>query len=296
MSPEQQLRVLGDIALSALAVNAVIAGLALFRRRRGRALLAARWSVVDVWVGVQVIVTVLLGLSLLIGIVAFSAGVSLTEMGTLSSQRALLYVALPGVVVQDLLFFVVPAACINLRYRLPLRAIGLPPVPRRRDLVAGIALGLAAIVVSGFLSAGIDAFAEHFRHVAWVGAAIAVDKNNPVASVTKMLPKFGAVGLILTVLGVGVAAPFGEEMLFRGFAFNALKRRLGLWPGILISSLLFTLPHSYGLGLIPVFAVGILLAWTYNNSGSLWVTIALHATNNTVQVLLAYFLPNLFRG
>ena len=182
MSPEQQLRVLGDIALSALAVNAVIAGLALFRRRRGRALLAARWSVVDVWVGVQVIVTVLLGLSLLIGIVAFSAGVSLTEMRTLSSQRALLYVALPGVAVQDLLFFVVPAACINLRYRLPLRAIGLPPVPRRRDLVAGIALGLAAIVVSGFMSAGIDAFAEHLS-VRWL------DEHRPLP-----LPVLGVPG------------------------------------------------------------------------------------------------------
>ncbi len=107
------------------------------------------------------------------------------------------------------------------------------------------------------------------------------------------LPKLGVPGLVLGVLGVGVAAPLGEEMLFRGFVFNILKTRLGLTVGLIGSALLFTIVHSYALGLLPVFIIGLLLAWAYHNTGSLWVSIIIHATNNTVGVLLAYFFPGL---
>jgi hypothetical protein len=99
--------------------------------------------------------------------------------------------------------------------------------------------------------------------------------------------------LLLAVLGIGVSAGLGEEMLFRGFLFNILKRRFGLAAGLVVSGLLFAAPHTYVLGLLPVFLMGLVLAWIYHNSGSLWVPVIVHATNNSVLVLLAYFFPAL---
>ena len=47
------------------------------------------------------------------------------------------------------------------------------------------------------------------------------------------------------LLALGIAGPFGEELLFRGFIFRQLRRWAGapFWLAALISSLLFGLGH-----------------------------------------------------
>jgi membrane protease YdiL (CAAX protease family) len=291
---EQQAALVWIVLTAVTVINAVLAGTVLYRRLAlNRATFAPRWSVADVWFGVQLTLLGVAVLTLPLIFLSLFVGVKLDDFQTLSSPKLILYMLLPSAILQNLAFFGVPAAFINLKYGLPLRAIGLPPRPSRRDVIAGLTLGVVGMGVSLLLEGGLSKFAEQFQHVSWVKAAIDVDKNNPVASMTKALPGLGVPGLILAVLGVGLGAPLGEEMLFRGFAFNALKRRFGLGIGLIGSALLFTLPHSYGLGLVPVFALGLLLAWTYHNSGSLWVPILMHATNNTAQVLLAFLLPHI---
>lgn len=47
-------------------------------------------------------------------------------------------------------------------------------------------------------------------------------------------------GIIFLVV---VGAPITEELLFRGLMFRTIQSRLGTWAGVLISTLLFTLPH-----------------------------------------------------
>lgn len=276
---------LGLVALINIALIAVV----LYRRfTRNQPTFAPRWSLLDLWVGVQLIAVVLTVVFVPLIFIAFLAGVKMDSAASLSSPRAIMTIVLPSAVLQNVAFFGVPAAFVNLKYRLPLRAIGLPKLPTRREVIAGVAIGILGMVISQLLSVGIDAFTHHFANVAWVKAVADIDQNNPVHDIEKALPNLGIFGLILAVLGVGISAPFGEEMLFRGFAFNTLKRRCGLPIALIGSALLFTLPHSYGFGLVPVFAMGLLLAWSYNNTGSLWTTIFAHATNNTVSVLVAF--------
>jgi membrane protease YdiL (CAAX protease family) len=272
-------------------VNLAMGVTAYVRRKAGRTLLAPRWSLLDLYFGVQALFALFL-----IGSIPLVVVGGLIGVADLYSTKSLIYIVFPSILLQDALFFLVPTAWINLRYRLPLRAIGLPPVPRRRDVFMGILLGFFGMFVSGLIGAGATALAHQFQSIGWVKAAISTDESNAVAEIQRMLPHFGLGGLILAVVGVGIAAPLGEEMVFRGWAFNIFKRRLGLAPGIFLSALLFTLPHGYGLGLLPVFLLGMLLAWVYHNTGSLWVTVIMHATNNTVQVLLAFFFPALMRG
>lgn len=94
----------------------------------------------------------------------------------------------------------------------------------------------------------------------------------------------GTLAAILTGVLIVVASPVSEEIFFRGFAFAGLRRRLPLWPAAVISGILFGLPHYTGpdsVGVVPQLAVfGIVLAWLYERTGSLWPPIFLHMVNN----------------
>jgi membrane protease YdiL (CAAX protease family) len=82
----------------------------------------------------------------------------------------------------------------------------------------------------------------------------------------------------------GVAILFGamgEELLFRGYAFQLLIRSLGPFATILPTSVIFGLMHSWnpsatGLGIVNTVAWGILLGWAVWRTGALWLSIGLH--------------------
>jgi uncharacterized protein len=79
-------------------------------------------------------------------------------------------------------------------------------------------------------------------------------------------------------------APVGEEFLFRGYMFTAL-RHWGLWPAALISGGLFGLIHigsSPVAYTVPLAIFGVGLALLYAWTGSLMPCIVLHAINNSI--------------
>ncbi len=80
-----------------------------------------------------------------------------------------------------------------------------------------------------------------------------------------------------------VLTPIGEEILFRGFLFRGwLRAPRDAWPVIVVISLLWALIHVqydwYVIGQIFVF--GLLLGWLRWASGSVILTILLHALIN----------------
>ena len=79
-----------------------------------------------------------------------------------------------------------------------------------------------------------------------------------------------------------VITPFVEEIVFRGFILAGLTLALGNIKGMVISSALFTLVH-WDFDVMPIiFVSGMLTAWLYMRTGSLWPPIALHAMNNAI--------------
>lgn len=83
---------------------------------------------------------------------------------------------------------------------------------------------------------------------------------------------------------VCVVAPLTEELFFRGFLFGGLRRR-GLAVAAIVSGLAFGLAHVGGspIGfIVPLAALGIILALLYERTGSLYPPIALHALNNSI--------------
>jgi len=74
---------------------------------------------------------------------------------------------------------------------------------------------------------------------------------------------------------------FGEEMLFHGYAFQLLIRRLGAFATILPAAVVFGLahmenPNSNLLGIGNTMLWGVLFGYAYLRTNALWLPIGLH--------------------
>jgi membrane protease YdiL (CAAX protease family) len=100
-----------------------------------------------------------------------------------------------------------------------------------------------------------------------------------------MVELYRSASLPLFLLALLVAAPVGEEILFRGFLFKGItESRLGPIAAIVISSITWALLHiQYDwYGIVTVMAMGLYLGWARSWSGSVPLTIALHFLANLV--------------
>ena len=97
-----------------------------------------------------------------------------------------------------------------------------------------------------------------------------------------------------TILIVVFLAPFVEEAIFRGYLFGNI-REMSRPAAYLVSSLLFALLHvwqyaainwdlSYLLLMVQYIAPGLVMAWVFERSGSLWGSVLLHCAVNGLSV------------
>jgi uncharacterized protein len=142
---------------------------------------------------------------------------------------------------------------------------GLRPTPLRR------AVGLVLLTVVAFL----------VFSLIW-GAVFDVKEE-------KLLETLGAnestLLLVLSAALTCVIAPIGEEFLFRGFIFPALRNWRGVWTAAVITGALFGLVHvgsAPALDLVPLAGLGFGLCLLYRATGSLYPCIAAHALNNSL--------------
>lgn len=83
-------------------------------------------------------------------------------------------------------------------------------------------------------------------------------------------------------LSIVVATPLLEELLFRGVVYQTLRGHLGVWPAVLLSALVFAAAHGEPLQIVRLTLMGMVLAYSYERSGTLLVPIGIHAVQNTV--------------
>lgn len=87
-----------------------------------------------------------------------------------------------------------------------------------------------------------------------------------------------------------------EEVLFRGYIFRAFQRSWGIMVAIIASGFVFGMFHLQVPNLLPLAALGILLAVMTWLSRSLWPAIVAHFVNNGGAVLMATTYPELAFG
>ena len=97
---------------------------------------------------------------------------------------------------------------------------------------------------------------------------------------------------LIAIFTILIAAPFIEELLFRGFLLNYLRKYFGAKGAIFLSALAFSLFHfsfSQHLGNFPLvaslFTLALFLGYIYERQGSLFSSIALHMTFNVISTL-----------
>ncbi|NUN50575.1 MAG: CPBP family intramembrane metalloprotease [Candidatus Brocadiae bacterium] len=95
----------------------------------------------------------------------------------------------------------------------------------------------------------------------------------------------------LAVLAVAVVAPIAEEILFRGVLFRALRLRWGVFPAMLVSAAIFSAVHLDLLHALPIFMLGLVLAFITEESGSLIPGITLHALVNGITLWVTWSFP-----
>ena len=119
--------------------------------------------------------------------------------------------------------------------------------------------------------------------------ALGLPMENPQLEflVPKDLTWYGILGMIF--FG-GFVVPVAEELFFRGVLYRWMRQFLGMWMAIAISSLIFGLLHGDIAVAGATFVMGIILAWFYERSGSLWASITIHIINNASKLILLYVL------
>jgi membrane protease YdiL (CAAX protease family) len=88
--------------------------------------------------------------------------------------------------------------------------------------------------------------------------------------------------LLALLLAIVVVAPIGEEIAFRGFLYRGLARPGRELHAIVIIALAWALLHiQYDwLGMVQIFAIGVILGWFRWASGSTTLTIVMHVLVN----------------
>jgi len=148
----------------------------------------------------------------------------------------------------------------------------------RRNLSLGLlgGIGAALVVLLGpVVCRGADIQAAPNEHFAW-----------PSLLFLSLLLVFGAIG---------------EEMLFRGYAFQVFLAAMGPFAAILPISVLFAFLHAnnpaFGVvAFINTFLWGVLLGYSFLRSGDLWLPIGLHFGWNWTLPLLGVNLSGLTMG
>ena len=108
---------------------------------------------------------------------------------------------------------------------------------------------------------------------------------------------FGWPSLVFYLITLGVAAA-GEEMIFRGYAFQLLIDKIGPFATVLPAAVVFGLahasnPHSSALGILNTMLWGLVLGYAFLRSRDLWLPFGLHYGWNIVLPLFGVNLSGL---
>lgn len=99
---------------------------------------------------------------------------------------------------------------------------------------------------------------------------------------------------IVTLIYVAIVAPIVEEMIFRKFMLNKL-RRFGDLPAILVTGLAFGLFHFNFAQFFYAAVLGFLFAYITIRSNTIRYSVLLHMLINFIGIITSFFVKNMTR-
>jgi membrane protease YdiL (CAAX protease family) len=92
--------------------------------------------------------------------------------------------------------------------------------------------------------------------------------------------------LVLSVLMACAAAPFVEELLFRGYIYGTLRQLTHPVFAAVVVGALFAVVHGNLPALLPLWVFSILLSLAYEFTRCLWVPVGMHVFFNAANIVL----------
>src|SRR6202035_2475319 len=221
------------------------------------------------WLIVSTLVVYLVTAAAVFGLQLVAVTALLTwRTGTLDIERDGLTALLVGV----------PASSLTL-IGIALRVAGRHRRVRLRLLPSRLSPGEVVVAVVGMLalSQALDSLVQ----LLGVGAGPALEWMN------RTLAAASRGGLVLAVIVVGLLAPVGEELFFRGYMLTRLRQAWSPGPAILVTAIAFGIIHGEWVHGVLAAGIGIYLGVVAERSGSVLPAIICHAANNTASVLIS---------
>lgn len=239
---------------------------------------ASTWSLVHPFVGFQFVMAVVIFLSIAFMIpgIVNAPGVGGAAAAATSNANASMLITIGGLFAQNIGFVGIVAYFLR-RYGSSLAEVGLGR-PKLRDIGKGAVFGVGLMLMSFLLERLLDTTTRHILSKHFMDHMSKLSDSLSAGGMFDDI-KDGRLKLLFA-LGGSIAVPIGEEVFFRGLLYNGLKRRWGIRAGIVISAVCFALIHVAPISVIIIIPMGIALAYAYEKTGSLWVTITMHAVNN----------------
>lgn len=147
----------------------------------------------------------------------------------------------------------------------------------KSNIIIGIGLGISAwLFNTGFISLvqEVGLLKEHFL----------IMEN--------MLAPLSEGSIFISLLTVGIVAPFTEEFIFRGVIFKTLNKNISTLGTIIIQALFFGIFHGNLIQGIYATLLGVVLGYITYRTRSLWPAIIIHIINNTIATISPFILNN----
>jgi len=169
------------------------------------------------------------------------------------------------------------------------RFLGMTESPKLAKYLLAFVFMLAIMPAIEFISSlnscysfpdALKGLEEYFRNA----------DSRAVQATQRALAVDGFGGYLLNIIALAITPALCEEMFFRGvmqkYLCSTVKNK---HLAILLTAIIFSAIHMQFSGLLPRFILGAVLGYLFYSSGSLWLSIVAHATNNALVVSAVFF-------
>jgi membrane protease YdiL (CAAX protease family) len=162
----------------------------------------------------------------------------------------------------------------------------------RRSLAAPLRLGPSRATAAGVAAAVIGMLGLSLA-LGSAAEVLGLGGGGTMERIARALADLAPGRMALAVAALAVAPGVAEEIFFRGLVQTRLVARWGRWPGIAAAAVAFGLVHLDPVQGSLAALAGLFLGWIAERFEGIRPSVAVHAANNTLFIVLA---PWMSRG
>lgn len=221
-------------------------------------------------------------------LIGFYALLPLVAMAATDLDAASMEIGVTALVMNAAVQFFLTAMVIGVVAwrRHPVDWLGLnwKPVPVVLTVLIVLGAGMVATMATGYFVYGLEALGYQDWLLHQLGHET---EEEAVQEVVKAFSEAESPAtLVMLCVTAVLVAPITEEVIFRGYLYPVAKRFAGRWAAVLFSSLLFAMVHQNAMALVPLAFLAVLLALSYEFTGSIWAPIGIHMVFNGTTVFM----------